>query len=297
MRSTKTLVSQPIRKVTRAIEILLSEGLGVLSHQVKQTINALVRGELQRAAFREIDHIATSSMSSAEKFSKIYQKQLWFRVMAQLNPEKTLSGHGSTQASTKVFSGALETFLHASRAQIFFDGPCGDFYWMKNVKLPDNCAYIGGDIVANMIAELQRKYAHPVRSLVNENASHPRRQFIIIDLAKDCFPAADVWLCKDCLQHLSNSEITRVLRNFARSKVEVALISNHIGVRCNSDIETGGFRYVDLTLPPFNLPPPRQRLPDAPIGGEARYVGVWSREDLVWFESRDRQEPTRSAIV
>jgi hypothetical protein len=62
--------------------------------------------------------------------------------------------------------------------------------------------------------------------------------------------------------------------------VEYALISNHRDIVENVNIPTGGFRHVDLTLPPFNLPTPLMKLSDVPIDRELRYVGVWSREDL-----------------
>ena len=65
--------------------------------------------------------------------------------------------------------------------------------------------------------------------------------------------AADVWPCKDCIQHLSDQDL--VLRNFCRSPVEYALISNHRDVVENVDIPTGGFRHVDLTLPRSNCRP------------------------------------------
>jgi hypothetical protein len=87
--------------------------------------------------------------------------------------------------------------------------------------------------------------------------------------------AADVWLCKDCIQHLSNQDL--VLRNFCRSPVEYALISNHRDVVESVDIPTGGFRHVDLTLPPFDLPAPLTKLTDIPIDSEPRDIGVWKR--------------------
>jgi hypothetical protein len=58
------------------------------------------------------------------------------------------------------------------------------------------------------------------------------------------------------------------------------LISNHSDIGENSDVETGDFRHVDLTLHPFNLPEPSLRLRDAPIDDEPRYIGVWRRRDI-----------------
>src|SRR5262245_54808853 len=74
--------------------------------------------------------------------------------------------------------------------------------------------------------------------------------------------------------------------NFCRSSVEYALISNHSDVAENVDIPTGGFRHVDLTLPPFYLPAPLMRLSDIPIDRELRYVGVWKRQALISHAAR-----------
>jgi hypothetical protein len=172
---------------------------------------------------------------------------------------------------------ALENFLRETRPKKFFDAPCGDFNWMKNLNLPDDCNYIGGEIVPELVLSLQRTFGRAPGTASNRIAS---RQFIKFDLTLDCLPSADIWLCKDCLQHLSNSDISLVLDNFRRSRVKIALISNHTGVLANVDIATGQFRHVDLTRAPFNLPPPRQTLADSPVDGEPRYIGVWHREDL-----------------
>lgn len=51
-------------------------------------------------------------------------------------------------------------------------------------------------------------------------------------------------------------------------------------VSSNIAIETGQFRHVDITRARFDLPPPRQTFPDAPVGGEPRYIGVWRRKEL-----------------
>jgi hypothetical protein len=263
--------------IKKAAEILLSEGATSLMVRSIKSFNARIRGRLQQGAFSEIDRIAKSNISNSEKFSRIYQKRLWLKAMPHLNPEKTFSGHGSTESSTRVFRRNLESFLHEMNVKKLFDAPCGDFNWMKDVNLPAYCDYIGGDIVPALVANLQQKYGRIIRT----GPEAPSRQFINFDLTVERFPSADIWLCKDCFQHLSNSDIHLVLNNFRRSQVNIALITNHIGVNSNIEIETGQFRYVDLTLAPFSLPPPLQTLPDAPVDGEPRYIGVWRRKDLV----------------
>jgi hypothetical protein len=112
----------------------------------------------QHAARNEIDRISESDISNAEKFSLIYQKKLWLKAAPHLNPEKALSGQGSTAASTYALRQALEVLLRQERVETFLDAPCGDFNWMRDVNFPENCNYIGGDIVAKMVSSLQQRY-------------------------------------------------------------------------------------------------------------------------------------------
>lgn len=268
-------MNRPVTLIQKAINILVSEGPASLSARTASSLNTRVRSRFQRAALSELERIATSDIPNSEKFALIYQKRLWFKVFSHLNPDKSLSGHGSTQESTRVLRPNLEKFLRDADAKTFLDAPCGDFNWMKSVSLPDDCRYIGGDIVPELAARLQETYGRPDGGPANMS-----RRFVSLDLTRDSFPPADVWLCKDCLQHLSNDDVQLVLDNFRRSQVKIALISNHVGVSVNADIKSGAFRSVDLTRPPFNLPPPRQTLADSPVDDEARYVGVWHREDL-----------------
>jgi hypothetical protein len=256
----------------KAAEIILRDGLTSLFVRIIKSryfrISDRVNSFLYRQVIGQMDRIAARNIPNSRKFTLIYKKQLWLKAVPHLNPDKSLSGHGSTLASTRVLRGELEHFLREHNTQKFFDAPCGDFNWMKHVKLPDDCDYLGGDIVPRLIANLQK------------DCKGPRRQFINFDLIVDVFPSADVWLCRDCLQHLSHSDIILVLNNFRRSEVKHALILNYVGVKQNIDINTGGFRFVDLTLPPFDLPPPRQKLSDVCADGVPRYIGVWRREDM-----------------
>src|SRR5262249_268398 len=134
------------------------------------------------------------------------KKKLWLRVKPAVNPDKSLSGQGSTLESTAVFRHELESFLSQVKARRLLDIPCGDFNWMRFVRFPPNLEYVEGDIVPSLVAWLSRTYGR------DENASP--RVFRVFDLTKDPFDAADVWLCKDCFQHLSNKDIFRTLRKF-----------------------------------------------------------------------------------
>jgi hypothetical protein len=219
--------------------------------------------EAERLALIEINRIAASDLSSAEKFSLLYANKIWAALSPGINRGQSLSGFGSTLEATCLLRPALEQFLAENDVQALFDAPCGDYHWMRHVGFSGK--YIGGDIVQSV-----------VDSLCKEFQSDP--QFITLDITKDKFPDADVWLCRACLQHLCNDEIKQALANFAKSNVKMALLSNS-RLTENHDIKTGGSRMVDLTKAPFNLPKPRQILPDSPCG-EKRHIGVWHKDDF-----------------
>lgn len=67
------------------------------------------------------------------------------------------------------------------------------------------------------------------------------------------WPAADLVLCKDVLQHWPNADIMALLPRL-RGYRYVLITNSANGVRTNEDIEAGGFRSLDLAGPPFGWP-------------------------------------------
>ena len=236
-----------------------------------------------REAQATVATIAQSRLSAADKFSEIYRQKLWVKAGLESGESESLSGHGSSLQSTQAIRDELQRLLDERHPKVFFDAPCGDFNWIRTLRFPEDCIYIGGDIVASVIAGNRQSYARGTADLPGS------RVFEVFDLTKDEFPDADFWFCKDCLQHLSFHDVRSTLANFASSNVAVALISNHHGIDANVDIETGDFRYLDLTLPPFNLSEPQRTLKDYPVDGEPRLIAMWTREEIARALSGDGQ--------
>lgn len=89
------------------------------------------------------------------------------------------------------------------------------------------------------------------------------------------------WMKQVCLlQNLSFNDIHKAISRFIGSQINIALISNHYGLIINSDINLGDFRFVNLTLPPFNLPSPERVLLDPPVDNEPRVIGIWTRQQI-----------------
>jgi hypothetical protein len=186
--------------------------------------------------------------------------------------DESRSGPGSTLSYTLNLRAQLERFIETFSIRRFFDAPCGDFHWMKEVNFPADATYIGGDIAHSLIAANTERYSGAVR------------RFLDFDISRDAFPDSDVWFCRDCLFHLPNASIFDALRNFARSRTGLLMMTNHLnttGFR-NVDIEAGEFRLLDFHSEPFNLP--REvlfRVADYIHPYPQREMCVWTREQIL----------------
>ena len=197
--------------------------------------------------------------ASASRFDRIADDNLW-------GSGESLSGKGSEIRQSAPYRERLIRLIEKRKFGSMFDAPCGDLNWMRLVLEQCPIKYVGGDI-STTVVELNRK-------------RYPHLEFTPFDITRDTFPAADVWHCRDCLFHLSEEDIFLALRNFVASDIPFALITNHQGMIRNVDIETGGWRYLDLMRAPFNLPQPLERLSDFRFGDLPQMVGLWSRAQI-----------------
>ena len=127
------------------------------------------------------------------------------------------------------------------------DAGCGDFNWMKEVQLPIE-RYFGVDVVPELIAKNQTNY------------KAPGRLFIHRDIARDDLPRSDLILCRDCLVHFSYEDALAALQNFKRSKAPYLLTTTFVNFPENADIQTGGWRQLNLERAPFNFPSPQRMI-------------------------------------
>ncbi|MFL6229428.1 MAG: class I SAM-dependent methyltransferase [Pyrinomonadaceae bacterium] len=168
-------------------------------------------------------------------------------------------------ARTEAIRRALPAVLDGLGAQTLLDVPCGDFNWMRYIDL-GRVEYTGADVVPGLIA--RNRQMHGSRG----------RTFVVSDVTRDRLPRVDVILCRDCFIHLSFRDIYAALANFKRSNSGFLLATTHVTVTQNEDTHTGGWRSVNLQLPPFNFPPPRQLIvEDTELG---KCLGLWSLEEL-----------------
>lgn len=200
------------------------------------------------------------SDSRSDAFRDIFKKNSW-------DCTESRSGWGSTMAQTDPIRRKLPQLLKRLNVSTLLDAPCGDFHWMRHVDL-GAVSYIGADIVPEIIANLNNRYASATR------------RFQVLDIVVGPVPPADVWLCRDVLLHLPTRNIIEVLSNFEQSSVKYILMSSYPLSTRNPDVNPGGFRTINLRLPPFNLPKPLLAIDDFVVAAPPKILGLWSKEQI-----------------
>lgn len=192
-----------------------------------------------------------TSGDRAQVFSAIYASRTWNEGTS----DESASGDGSTVAATVNTRRILERVIREHGVRSLLDAPCGDFNWMRHVPLDAlGVTYTGADIVPDLIARNRERYGGPGRS------------FARIDLVADPPPPAhDLVLCRDCIMHLPNADIARLLANISASGSKLLLLTVHPRITENTDIDrVGGYHGVNPSRPPFSLGEPIFCEPDEP---------------------------------
>jgi SAM-dependent methyltransferase len=203
-------------------------------------------------------------LSADEVFTEIYRLRAFGKA-------ESVSGTGSTLVQTKVIVDELPRLFERLAVRSVLDVPCGDFFWMRAVDLK-GIDYFGGDIVAPVIDDNQRRYAKP------------GIRFARLDVLRDELPRADLVLCRDCVVHFSVADAFRALSAICRSGSAYLLTTTFPAHKSNPDIVTGQWRPLNLTLPPFGFPDPLVVITE--VNTEARGIysdkalGLWRVEDI-----------------
>jgi 2-polyprenyl-3-methyl-5-hydroxy-6-metoxy-1,4-benzoquinol methylase len=170
-------------------------------------------------------------MSNAEVFSKIYKEDLWHGG----------SGAGSKLENVKEYVEVLQKYIDKPEVKTVLDLGCGDWQFSKFLDL-SSVSYLGVDVVESVIESNSTSY------------SASNIKFISRDITTYEVPKADLIICKDVLQHLSNKDVVTILVKIITSS-KFSLITNDFKPENteNKDINNGDYRCLDLTLSPFYL--------------------------------------------
>lgn len=175
------------------------------------------------------------TVNHSDIFTDIYKNNGW-------NGGESVSGSGSSIENTKRLRKALPELIKNLKIESILDIPCGDFHWMKELRIPD-IHYIGADIVPELIESNEKKYGQL------------NRYFQVLDVINDKLPQVDLVICRDCLVHLSYEDAMNAMANICASNSKYVLTTTFT-LHDNDDIQTGDWRPLNLGKPPFSLPPP-----------------------------------------
>lgn len=176
--------------------------------------------------------------SNESIFTNIYKIADW----GKNENGEGFSGLGSTLENAAPYMQCLEKFIKENNIKSVVDLGCGDWTFSKHLDW-SRVQYTGIDVVQYLIERNQELH------------SAPNIRFIHSGGAGFQLPEADLLICKDVLQHLSNKDVKKIIKQFGKYKH--CLITNDLNCtnefKMNEDIDSGGLRPLDLTLPPFNL--------------------------------------------
>jgi SAM-dependent methyltransferase len=208
----------------------------------------------------------TSSASQAATFTAIFRANAW-------GSAESVSGPGSTEARGADFQDELIALLDGWNVRSILDAPCGDFNWMRNVLAKRDLRYTGVDIVEELIVRNSRLHGAG------------NRRFLCGDMTRADLPRADLIVCRDGLVHLSFVDARAAIRNFRRTGSRYLLATTFVGRPRNSDVPTGGWRLLNLEVPPFAFPAPLALVDERCTHSAGAYrdkrLGLWELESLV----------------
>ena len=188
-------------------------------------------------------------------FTYIYRANLWDDLAPEAPPAVTLRRE-------------VPRLLRRYGTTTLLDLPCGDFGWLSLADL-SGIEYLGGDIVPDLVDRNERQYGGP------------GRRFVHLNLTKDRLPRASVVLCRDGLVYLRYEQIFRAFANLRRSGSTYLLTTTYCELDANAEIDTGDWRPLNLTLPPFVLPTPKAVILEGCSGAYAdKALGLWRIADL-----------------
>jgi SAM-dependent methyltransferase len=213
------------------------------------------------------DGEAHRGKTTKEVFRNILHQGNWHLASIQ----QSVSGPGSEKQQTRTILRELSGVIRKFNIKSFLDIPCGDFNWLNEMDWK-GIRYLGGDILEELIESNQRLYGK--RNI----------RFEMIDILKDKMPDADILFCRDCLVHFSFENIAKALKNVKNSSIKYFMATSFPDETENEDIVTGGWRPLNMLLPPINLPEPLLLINEncTEEGGvfKDKSMALWSIDEL-----------------
>lgn len=212
---------------------IINGGGGELSSSLNEIKSKLNTIEFNLSFIEELLIESNKDNHLNAVFNTIYKTQYWGNG----------SGSGSDENLCAGYVAFLQDFFVKHNIKSVVDCGCGDWQFSKNIDF-SGIDYKGFDVASFVV---ERNLATYKRENVN---------FFLYNGDFSLLPSADLLICKDVLQHLSNAKIQEFIDNL--HKFKFALITNDISgydmsEAINTDINTGECRGLDLRKEPFKL--------------------------------------------
>jgi SAM-dependent methyltransferase len=191
---------------------------------------------ISRQVKRQIRWARSASVPMSEVFRVIYQNDGW----GGYGSRPYYSGPGSDVRHARAYAARIRNFMATQQVTSIVDLGCGDFR-VGAMLVTDGVQYTGIDIVEDLVRFNSRRFACSTI------------RFECLDITQNSLPDGELCLIREVLQHLSNSEILRILPKLEKYR--------HI-------------IYTDYQPPPWAI---RQPNLDIPHGRDTR---IWKRSGL-----------------
>ena len=219
------------------------------------SLKSFVKKYLPRRVSNFIGNVSVRSrerrlgrLSLPDAFNEVYTKNMWKQGHAQ-------SGVGSEGPFADRYVDLVRDYAAKHDLRSVIDGGCGDFSVGSRLA-PSFDEYTALDASSAIIESNKKRYAGLTKHV----------NFRVADMTAGTFPKADLILIRQVLQHLTNAQISRILKNLEASEWRRALITEDVCDRSddgppNIDLPSHSVRtrvslgsgvYIDKE--PFNRP-------------------------------------------
>jgi len=173
--------------------------------------------------------------SSEAVFTDIYQRGVW--------GGQWFSGGGSKAESSLPYMNILNYYLRKCHIKSVVDIGCGDWQFSRYIDW-SGINYTGYDVVKHIVDVNQKQFG-------STNIIFKHGDFISNEIH-----GGDLLVCKEVLQHLTNSDVHYFIKNII-PKFRYCLIVDEVNAVTkssnNPDNPRGSTRQLDLTKEPFSV--------------------------------------------
>ena len=149
---------------------------------------------ISRMIKREVHWVLNAHRPPKAVFQQAYREARWGGEGAGFH-----SGPGSLGLAAERYASCINDFIARHDIRSVVDLGCGDFRVASRIA-NDRIDYTGIDVVDELVDQNNRRFASE------------RIRFACLDITQDPLPQADLCLIREVLQHLSNHEISQVLK-------------------------------------------------------------------------------------